>query len=806
MTGRDNPQGKVQLDAPVMTSVQRHMALNSMRAPFAGYFIQQLVWTPSKRVSLGALREAWRTVSRRHDALRVHVVEDTTGDLRAEFTDDLAPDISEVQLGGETNALDQFLAADRIRGFDLQEAPLWRITVLCGAGGNPTVVWCFHHLLLDGRSHWIVFREVLAVLGFLPDETKPTEPELTGFKFFLEFRTNRPQEGESVFWRSVFDRFAHSSVPFRRLSSSRSTRHTNAAFELDEEGTLRLVEFAERVGVSVHNLIQATWGLVLHDRNRTDVVLFGSTRACRHWNGLRQGDAVGMFINTVPFPIRIDGSLALDEWLQSIRNLQREIRPGEFASPTEIRRWTGSEGSSALFDSVLVFEDHDSVAALPPEIGSVAVLEKTDLLTVGATLGRRLRVVVEGPEESLETTNNRDFAASLEKHLSDLIRTDPAAPMAGLLKSVPSNKNTSHSVFGPKLDYAQNGTVVDQILKSAANRPASPAVEQGGRRLSYLELVEAASRWASVLRRAGLRKEEAVILCFSRSADFVVAALGVMMAGGSYVPVDPASVPAQVSFKASDCGARFAIAEPSHASVADSSGCRLLSTDGLAATIAGEFTSSARPTARSYIIYTSGSSGRPKGVEIEHRSLSCLTAHYGAALKLGCNDRVTFLSATTFDASVADIWPCLAHGACLVIPADQEVFGSPRRIIEWLAESKATVASVSTALVEVMFSLPWPPETPLCVLITGGDTLRSYPPINSKFRFINSYGPTENTVDATWAMISPEGSRERPDIGYPISNVSAHILDSSMCLVGDGLEGELYVGGDQVARGYLNDP
>ncbi len=722
------------------------------------------------------------------------------------FAEEVEPVISEEIGIGEKDALEQFLSSDRSRGFNLREAPLWRVTLLQGSSWPSRIIWTFHHLLLDGRSHWNVFREVLVLLGFLANQTPPDLKRIPTFRSFLEVRRDRTKNGEAELWRTVLGGVSFTPSSKGASAPSGPVRRGRAEFELSIESTLGLRELSTRVDVSVHNIVQAAWTLTLHELEPADIVVFGSTRACRHWGGNQQPHAVGMFINTVPFPVRMNPAAPLGDWLRSIRDLQRRLRRGELAAPAEIREWIGLDAATELFASILVYEDTDTAASFPPNVGVVKLVEKCDLLTVGVVLGTKLKVVVEGQETDLNGQSVKELAASFSRNLSNLGQAAPASPTTGLFKQTSQIQAIPSSSFGPILDFDRNKTVVDLILEFAKSHADSPAIEQGELCLSYSELVEASANLGAVLREAGLRDEEPVILCFSRTADFVVAALGVMMAGGAYVPVDPSGLPAQAAIRARDCAARFAVTEESHASILGTSECRLFSVENLPPSNPGERVSRARPSGRSYIIYTSGSTGRPKGVEVEHRSLSCLVAHYGTALSLGRSDRMTFLAATTFDFSIGDIWPCMAHGACLIIPADPEVFGSPRGIIEWLASSKATIAGVGTALVEVMFSLRWPSAMPLRVLLTGGDALHCHPPAGSPFRFINCYGPTENTVDATWATILPGPGQAPPDIGYPISNVSAHVLDSHMRQVGIGIEGELYVGGEQVARGYLNLP
>ena len=192
-------------------------------------------------------------------------------------------------------------------------------------------------------------------------------------------------------------------------------------------------------------------------------------------------------------------------------------------------------------------------------------------------------------------------------------------------------------------------------------------------------------------------------------------------------------------------------------------------------------------------------------VEIEHHSLTNLVCHYQRYLTLTTNDRISWLSPPAFDASVADLWPGLCSGATVVIP-EKQYATDPDGLIAWIAEEAITIAFVSTPLAELLLRRSWPLRLALRFFGTGGDVLHVRPSSDLPFVVINAYGPTENTVDAIWGVVHPGPSSSRPPIGRPITNVTAHVLDEQRRLVPRGEVGELYLGGEQVARGYLNEP
>jgi len=359
--------------------------------------------------------------------------------------------------------------------------------------------------------------------------------------------------------------------------------------------------------------------------------------------------------------------------------------------------------------------------------------------------------------------------------------------------------------------YPLDRSIVDFFHGQVARRPEAPALKSGGKVLNYAALNRRANCIAHELLRAGLQPEDIVVLRFERSIAYVLSALAVLKAGGSYLPLDAHVPTARQDFVLKDSGVRFAL-------MAGEFLATLAGWSGWSASVEDDETASgdsaennpdvpSNPRRRAYVIYTSGSTGQPKGVEIEHRSLANLICFYHERLQLTSADRTTLLANPAFDASVADLWPVLCIGGTVLIP-DGHLLGEPDRLIAWLADEGAAFSFVPTAIGELLFARPWPQKLALRYLCVGGETLRRRPPAGLPFSVMNSYGPTENTVDSTWENVLPDapGLSAQPAIGRPIANVRAYVLDNDLKPVAVGVEGELFLGGAQVARGYLNRP
>lgn len=348
-----------------------------------------------------------------------------------------------------------------------------------------------------------------------------------------------------------------------------------------------------------------------------------------------------------------------------------------------------------------------------------------------------------------------------------------------------------------------------QLVETRAEQqPDAIAVVEGSRRLSYGELDRRANHLAGVLVDRGVDTEECVGICAERSIEYVVGILAILKAGGAYAPIDPTYPQPRIDFIARNTGARSVLVQSRFAEKLPRADYELLPLDADASGL-GE---ARRPPLRTgpdrlaYVIHTSGSTGQPKGVMVEHRCVVNLVQFYLDFHRLSSQDRTTQLMRPGFDASVVEIWPMLAAGGSIHVP-EERTFMDPGRLLRWLARERITFCDLPTVLVEALFDQP--PVDGLCLrtMITGGDKLRRRPPTWFRWPLYDQYGPTENTVVTTQGRVEPEGSSSAPlHIGRPIANHRVHVLDEARQPVENGEVGELYLGGAGVARGYLNRP
>ncbi len=367
----------------------------------------------------------------------------------------------------------------------------------------------------------------------------------------------------------------------------------------------------------------------------------------------------------------------------------------------------------------------------------------------------------------------------------------------------------------PPVNLRTMSSTAGRISACAASAPNRIALVDGTARMTYRQLDDQSNQLARHLINLGVGTEDCVALLLERSADFVVAALAVLKAGGAYLPLDSSTPADRVAFILNDAGAKLLVSHRQKSAQLPEGAWRAVELDGedqaAIESESAEFDSAEISKDQlAYIVYTSGSTGRPKGVEITHRNLQNLIAWHQEAFDVRPADRASQVAGLGFDAAGWEIWPHLTAGASVHI-ADEATRRSPQRLREWLLSERVTISFVPTVLAEQMLHLTWPADTSLRVLLTGADTLRRRPVEGLPFVFVNNYGPTECTVVATSGVVLPDGSNSAashrtPSIGRPILNTTVLILDTALNPVAAGEAGELCLAGELVGRGYRNNP
>lgn len=362
------------------------------------------------------------------------------------------------------------------------------------------------------------------------------------------------------------------------------------------------------------------------------------------------------------------------------------------------------------------------------------------------------------------------------------------------------------------VDYPKDRCVHELVAAQAERAPDAMAAVFLNASLTYRQLNERSNQLAHHLQSLAVGPDTLVAVCMERSLEMLVALLGILKAGGAYVPLDPAYPRERLAFMLRDSGAPVLLTQRRlrNQLQMENSAVRIFCLDDDWGTIAGNPAENpacgAKPGHLAYVIYTSGTTGEPKGVELTHKGLLNLIFWHRRAYRVRPDDKATHLAGVGFDASVWELWPYLTAGASIHL-ADEETRLAPEKLRDWLVARAITLTFVPTPLAEKLVALAWPAKLALRAMLTGGDRLTCQVSSSLPFPLINHYGPTENTVVTTCALVEVDaGDGKAPPIGKPIANTQVYLLDAGLRPVPLGAPGEIYIGGDGLARGYHRRP
>lgn len=599
-------------------------------------------------------------------------------------------------------------------------------------------------------------------------------------------------------------------------------------FQLDDLAA-RLVEVAARHNCTLYVLLLAVFHLLLYRYSGQEDLLVGSPFAGR--TDIRFNDVVGYFVNPVVIRAHASGGQTFTQFLAQVRkHVLEALEHQEYPFPLLVERLQPYRDAtrSPIFQTSFVF---DRLHGSHQELAALIYGDSSDCITFGSLKGSVYPLQERTSQFDLTLTvveRKGRLSASL-KYNTDLFDGTTIERMAGhyrrLLEAVLENADRQLLEL-PMLSeqehklliYDWNSThrpypyedCIHKLFERQAERtPDALAVKFKGRSCSYSELNALANRLAARLQSLGVEPEVPVAICLERSIEMVVAVLGVLKAGGCYVPIDPSYPERRIDFMLTDCQAQVVVTQRSYCRLLRQGISHVYLEDGLeeAATV----TSRVQPHNTCYILYTSGSTGRPKGAMIPHRALCNHMYWIVDTFGIGAQDRLLQKTPFSFDASVWEFYAPLITGGVLVM-AEPRGHQDPDYLIDAIEREQITLLQLVPSQLEMLLSTSGLERiSSLRHLFCGGEALscelvhrlrKQLPDI----LLTNLYGPTEATIDSTYHTCGREQCVRTVSIGRPIANARVYLLNSAQQPVPVGVQGELYIGGVGLGSGYYNRP
>ncbi|MFD0427044.1 amino acid adenylation domain-containing protein, partial [Streptomyces parvus] len=784
----------------------------------ADVYLQQTVLRFDARGRLDQFLDALQKVVDRHDILRTGFAWEGLREPVQVVAREAAVAADEIHLDvrADENPVEQLLAACAA-SMDVGRAPLLRAYVAAEPGHDRwLMVLQNHHLVLDHTTFDVLLDEVRALLRGDAAELAAPVPFR---EFVAQARLGVSRAEHERFFGELLSGVSEPTAPYGLvdLRKEGSGGITEVSTPVDADLAARLREQARRLGVSPATLFHLVWARVVAVTSGRDDVVFGSVLFGRMQAGTGADRTPGLFINTLPVRVPT-GQVPVGEAVRGMQKQLADLLVHEHAPLTLAQQAADLAAETPLFTSLLNYR-HDMVGSTGPDAPMSGALEGVELLSAHERTNYPLAVSIDDAGTDFGVTVQaadpiapHDVCALVHTVTAELVRVlenESATELCRIEALGGSERHRMLTVWNDTARETRPTTLTELWHAQVARTPEAVALVHESVRLTYAELDARADRWADVLVDRGVGPEQLVAIALPRSADTVVALLAVLKAGGAYLPLDPSHPAERTAYVLKDARPTALITTTASAEAfADPAVPRLLIEDMERAEPsagrpprAGE----ALPSHPAYVIYTSGSTGRPKGVVVSHGSAAAFSIGAASAYGIGEQDRVLGFAAFTFDVSVFEVFTTLTAGATLILAGDEDRLNADR-LHDLMAGQGVTVAELPPALMPLLC----PDGLPALRLVSTGGELPAGRLVDQwaspDREFWNGYGPTETTVAITLMRCLPPSHGQAPPIGRPMPNARVFVLDAGLCPVPVGVAGELYLAGDQLARGYLGRP
>lgn len=850
---------------PVTSSMSRQSRVHASFAQWRMWFVNRLSETSSayniERIvtltgplNISALERSINEIVRRHDSLRAtfSLIGDELFQIISPFSAFRLPikDLRSIPNMADRGAKAEKLVADEIEQlFDLAEGPLFRVKLFGLSDEDHILVVTFHHIVADGWSLGVFFRELSALYeAFSQGNDSPLKDLSIQYGDYVRWQREWLQgdvlEQRLFYWKNQLN-----NVPKLLNLPTDHPRPTQQSFGgaslsmiLSKELSDKLNALSRQEGVTLFMILLAAFQALLYRLSGQDDIVVGSPIAGRNrseFEGL-----IGLFLNTLVLHTDLSGNPSFRELLKRVRKVTLGAYAHQdvpFERLLQEMRLERSLSYTPLFQAMFVLlNTPDSELKLSGL--TTSWLDNRFKLQRTTSMFDLFLWIYESPDGLYgKVSYNTDlFEAITIQRTIDHFRI--------LLESIVGEPDQSITVFpllrveereqilvewnNTQTGYPQDRFVHQLFEEQVERTPDAVAVVLERQQLTYRELNTRSNQLAHYLKNRGVGIETPVGICLERPLEMVVGLLGILKAGGVYVPLDPAYPKERLAFMVEDTQMQVLLTQKelindlSEIIRSEESLSRVehrnskfqgpavvcVDTDWQDIGMESAQTPVSEATAENlaYVIYTSGSTGKPKGVMISHRGIANRVLWGLSTYQLTRTDRVLQSFSYTFDFSIWEIFTALVAGATLVMarPGERQDSGYLAKLI---ADEKVTVAGFVPSMLDVLLEeKDFQSCSCLKKVVCGGEAF----PVEIQERFFthfyaelqNTYGPTEAAIDVTFWICKPEKMQRTVPIGHPIANTQIYILDSHLQPVPIGIRGELYIGGVGLARGYLSSP
>ena len=708
--------------------------------------------------------------------------------------------------------LEKIKIDDVKKGFNLEEDSLFRVNIVEIPKGEFKVIMCFHHIIMDGWCVSIILNDIKEFYTRISngEDIVQLGNEVRDDYSYGDYTRLIDDEdhGKALeYWSELLEEYeTAANIPNDDISDSLEYNMQTKDLSMTLEDSKSVGKLSRSQGITVNTIIEGAWGILLQNLNYTDDVVYGKVVSGRNRELEKIEEMVGLFINTIPVRVKNNNS-TVEVFLKELQNQAIYSNQYDYTSLSEIQNQ--SEVGNELIQTLLAFENYyikddnskDSIDFIMDDSREETNYD-INLSVVNEDI-IKFRIMYNGnkyEEVHIEIILKRlvFILNTMAENPSTKVNELPLIDEDEMKKiAVDFNQNES--------EYPRDSNIAEMFKEQVLKDPNKVAIKKDSRELTYRELDILSSKLANRLRDLGVKRNDYVTILAEKEVEYIVGVLGIIKAGGAYVALNPNDPPNRLEYIIENCNSKALVTLNEESMDLDIEIAKVNISE-FKLENEEEFTIIGEPTDIATLIYTSGTTGEPKGVMIENRSILRLVKNVNY---MNLEDiKLIQTASLTFDASSFEIWGPLLNGGtvCLV---ENDVLTDIDLLREAIEEYDINTIFLTTALFNQLVSIDPSIFNSIDTILSGGEKLSEkhvgiLKEVNKKTQFNNLYGPTECTTYALYYPLGDEVPSTVP-IGKPVSNTTAYILNGNR-LCGFGMPGELCLGGDGLAKGYLNEP
>lgn len=818
-----------------LSPLQQGLLFHALHAPESDQYCEQIHWTYDGLLDKGVLKQAWGELIQAHPILRTRFMWEGV-DSPVQMVESMVElpwyeqDWRQFTVEKQVDQLAQYLKYDREQGFDLSKVCALRLHLICLGDSRHEFIFTHHHILLDGWCLPLLQQELANRYAAIVGGKRSIIPSAPPYERYIEWLQQQDRHIAQIFWAEQLRGIeAPTPLSMNRPGSVLDARRPielqhEKIHILSQEFTTQLQRFGREFKITLNTLFQFAWAKVLSVYSGQDEVIFGATISGRSAMLPHIDRMVGLFINTLPVCVRLNNPQDLLTQLLALQGKIQSINQYGYLSLSEIQN-SCSEISAehSLFYSLFVFENYpvnknNVHYAKHLELQHVRYYEKTNYpLALMVMPGEQLCFKAVYDEACFESEKIVVLLQHVEQVLKNIVDQPSQGVQSLSILSLEEQQKILMDWNNTDVDYPKNKTITRLFEEQVERTPDSIAVTFASESLSYRELNAKANQLAHYLRELGVESGDLVSICLDKSIELIIAVLGVLKSGGVYVPVEVDFPVRRMQYIIDDGEIKFSISNKGL--VLENSSLRQIDLEGEEKFISKRNNNNPVNMSNSgdiaCIFYTSGSTGRPKGIMLGHKVIANLV-HWHFASRTVIPKKISLFASIGFDMSIHEITYALLNGCELVIIPEM-MRKEPAELVRFIVDNEINQLFLPTAMLDVLAQESnnmKPDFSRLTHVIVAGDALKITNSVRDLFKFYshicleNHYGPSETHVVTYLRLLGKDVEQwpDFPSIGKPIGNTRLYVLDKFLQSVPIGVAGELYVGGECLAHGYLNLP